>query len=61
MKAINRLDSNNLWFITYLNNNNEERIMHIKAKSSKDAERKAIKALKEMDMDKNPILSISCL
>lgn len=35
--------------------------MHIKAKSSKDAERKAIKALKEMDMDKNPILSISCL
>ncbi len=61
MKAINRLDSGNVWFVVYLNMNCEERTMHILAKSHKEAQKKAIKALNELGLDKSALLHLSCL
>lgn len=61
MKAINRLDSGDIWFATYLNANCEERTMKLIANSHNEAKKKAIKALNAIGLDKSALLHLSCL
>lgn len=61
MKAINRLDSGNIWFAVYCNSSGEERTMKLVANSSKEAKKKAIKALNEIGYTKDALLYLSCL
>lgn len=61
MKAINRLDSGDIWFAVYCNNSGEERTMKLVANSSKEAKKKAIKALSEIGYTKDALLYLSCL